>query len=205
MQEVMTGKVGIFRSGKDLEQAVDELQKLLVRSRSIGLRARSPGANPELVKAYRVQRMLKLALCVSHGALLRTESRGAHFREDFPRRNDAEWLKRTLATWRGDSTLPTLDYEALDVGKMELPPGWRGYGAKDYVDHPATAARQAQVDAVKQKVADRFDRQRALMPYEHLLPKPLRGRNERIDERLAPRPRNGAEEVAESGFLWESE
>src|SRR6476659_1251655 len=75
MQEVMTGKVGIFRSGKDLEQAVDELQKLLVRSRSIGLRARSPGANPELVKAYRVQRMLKLALCVSHGALLRTESR----------------------------------------------------------------------------------------------------------------------------------
>ncbi len=81
--------------------------------------------------------MLKLALCVSYGALVRTESRGAHFREDFPRRNDAEWLKRTLATWRGDATLPTLDYEALDVGKMELPPGWRGYGAKDYVDHPA--------------------------------------------------------------------
>ena len=59
--------------------------------------------------------MLKLALCVAYGALTRTESRGAHFREDFPRRNDAEWLKRTLATWKGDETLPTLAYEALDV------------------------------------------------------------------------------------------
>ena len=42
MQEIMTGKVGIFRSGKDLEQAVDELQKLLVRSRNIGLRRGLP-------------------------------------------------------------------------------------------------------------------------------------------------------------------
>ena len=204
MQEVMTGKVGIFRTGKDLAQAVDELQKLMLRSRNIGLKARSPGANPELVTAYRVQKMLKLALCVSYGALVRTESRGAHFREDFPRRNDAEWLKRTLATWRDDSTLPTLHYEALDVGKMELPPGWRGYGAKDYVDHPATAARQAEVDAVKEKVVDRFDRQRALMPYEHLLPEKLRGRNERIDEQLAPGPPSDVE-VAEGGFLWENE
>jgi fumarate reductase flavoprotein subunit len=205
MQEIMTAKVGIFRSGSDLQQAVDELQTLLVRSRSIGLKARAAGANPELVTAYRVQKMLKLALCVSYGALVRTESRGAHFREDFPRRNDAEWLKRTLATWQGDSTLPKLDYEALDVGKMELPPGWRGYGAKDYVDHPATAARRAEVDAVKEKIVDRFDRQRTLMPYEHLLPAKLRGKNERIDERLPPGEPNGAEEAAEGGFLWENE
>jgi succinate dehydrogenase/fumarate reductase flavoprotein subunit len=54
------------------------------------------------VTAYRVQKMLKLALTVAYGALVRTESRGAHFREDYPQRNDAEWLKRTLATWRGD-------------------------------------------------------------------------------------------------------
>jgi len=46
MQEIMTAKVGIFRKGSDLEQAVDELQKLLVRSRNIGLRASSPGRTP---------------------------------------------------------------------------------------------------------------------------------------------------------------
>ena len=186
MQDLMTAKVGIFRTGRDLEEAVDRLQKLLVRSRSIGLRSPSLGANPELVTAYRVQRMLKIALSIAYGAAVRTESRGAHFREDFPRRNDAEWLKRTLATWKGESdTLPTLGYEALDVKRMELPPGWRGYGAKDYIDHPDTPERQKAVEAIRaQHANDRFAMQKALMDYEHLLPPGLRGRNERIDERF---------------------
>ena len=189
MQEIMTAKVGIFRTGRDLEEAVDELQQLQKRSRNIGMRASTPGANPELVTAYRVQKMLKLALTVAYGALTRTESRGAHYREDFPRRNDTDWLRRTLATWKEGDALPTLDYEALDVMKMELPPGWRGYGAKDYVDHPDTRRRQADVDALKVKHAgDRFALQRALLPYEDLLPPHLRGRNERLDEPLPEAP-----------------
>jgi Succinate dehydrogenase/fumarate reductase, flavoprotein subunit len=183
----MTAKVGIFRRGKDLEQAVDQLQALLVRSRNIGVRSRAAGANPELVTAYRTQKMLKLALAVAYGAFTRTESRGAHFREDFPRRNDAEWLKRTLAVWKKeDDTLPTLTYEAIDVNTMELPPGWRGYGAKDYIEHPDTANRQKEVEALKARMvsSDRFAVQQALMPYEELMPDCFRGRNERIDERF---------------------
>ena len=185
MQEIMTERVGIFRTGAALQSAVDDLQKLLVRSRNIGLRNHAPGANPELVTAYRVQKMLKLALCVSYGALQRTESRGAHAREDYPRRDDANWLKRTLATWNAENdTLPTLNYEALSVGKMELPPGWRGYGNKDYIDHPDTAARAAEVEAIRKSAGDRFAVQDQLMAFRHLLPDSLRGRNERIDERL---------------------
>jgi fumarate reductase flavoprotein subunit len=187
MQEIMTSKVGIFRSGDDLRAAVNELQSLLERSRNIGLRVKQGGANPELVTAYRTQKMLKLALCVAYGAQQRTESRGAHFREDFPRRDDAQWLKRTLATWNkpGD-LLPTLDYEPLAIDTMELPPGWRGYGAKDYVDHADTPVRAAQVAAVRERLAgaSRHELQAALMPYEHLLPEGLRGRNERVDEPL---------------------
>jgi fumarate reductase flavoprotein subunit len=210
MQEIMTAKVGIFRTGKDLEEAVDELQKLLVRSRDIRIRTNAPGANPELVTAYRTPMMLKLALCVAYGALTRTESRGAHYREDFPRRDDAGWLKRTLATWKEGETLPTLRYEDLDVKRMELPPGWRGYGAKDYTEHPDSAARQAAVDETTKRVTDRFERQQALMPYAHLLPAPLRGRNERIDERFGPptpaaEPPNAHADAEESGFAWESE
>jgi fumarate reductase flavoprotein subunit len=131
--------------------------------------------------------MLKLALTVAYGALQRTESRGAHYRQDFPRRNDADWLKRTLAWWKSEGDLlPTLTYEALDVRRMELPPGWRGYGAKDYIDHPDTPSRTAEVANVRERMAgvDRFAVQAALMPYQHLLPEKYRGRNERIDEPL---------------------
>ncbi|MDQ1310973.1 MAG: fumarate reductase flavoprotein subunit, partial [Pseudomonadota bacterium] len=187
MQQTMTDKVGIFRTGTDLEEAVHRLQGLVVRSRHIGLRHRVDGPNPELVTAYRTQKMLKVALCMATGALARTESRGAHFREDFPARNDAAWLRRTLAMWRdaGD-TLPCLTYEPLDVMGMELPPGWRGYGAKNYVDHPDTPRRADEVASVRERMkdADRHAVQATVMPYEHLLPERFRGRNERIDEKL---------------------
>ena len=187
MQDVMTSNVGIFRTGRDLEQAVDRLQQLLIRSRHVGLKANTPGANPELVTAYRLPSMLRLAICIAYGALQRTESRGAHFREDCPRRDDATWLKRTLATWPNDAAmLPTLTYEPLDITRMELPPGWRGYGAKDYVEHPHSSPRQDEVDRLRASISDRFELQRALMPYEHLLPEFVRGRNERLDERMPP-------------------
>jgi fumarate reductase flavoprotein subunit len=185
MQALMTDQVGIFRRGDLLASAVSELQSLAARARNLRVRTTRKGANPELVTAYRLQRMLKLALCVAQGALARTESRGAHFREDFPRRNDADWLKRTLATWADpDEPLPTLRYEPLDVMAMELPPGWRGYGARDAIDHPDTARRMAEVAALRATAAgaDRQALQEALLPYHHLLPPRLRGRNARLGE-----------------------
>ena len=185
MQQAMTDGVGIFRDGAGLEAAVGRLQALLLRSRQIGLRHAADGPNPELVTAYRVRRMLKVALAMACGALARQESRGAHFRTDFPRRNDAHWLRRTLATWRNPADqLPSLDYEPIDVGSMELPPGWRGYGARDYVDHPDTARRTAEVQALRERAEGRGRRevQEALMPYRHLLPERLRTTNERLGE-----------------------
>src|SRR6266540_2999078 len=86
MQQLMTSNVGIFRTGEELEAAVEKLEQLLVRSRNLGLKSQSPGSNPELVMAYRLPKMLKVALTIAFGALNRTESRGAHFREDYPRR-----------------------------------------------------------------------------------------------------------------------
>jgi fumarate reductase flavoprotein subunit len=185
MQETMTANVGIFRHGDRLQDAVSTLQDLQRRSHNITLRTNAPGANPELVAAYRLQRMLKLAQCVAYGALQRTESRGAHFRADHPRRNDLEWMRRTLATWPGaDADLPSLNYEALDIMGMEIPPGWRGYGAKDYIDHPDTALRQQQIDSVMSGMegADRHARQAALMPFKHLLPEHLRQNNQRLGD-----------------------
>ena len=185
MQETMTGNVGIFRHGERLQEAVTTLQSLQQRSQHIRLRSSAAGANPELVAAYRVQRMLKLAQCVAYGALQRTESRGAHFRADYPQRNDLEWMRRTLARWPDDNAMqPTLEYEALDIMNMEIPPGWRGYGAKDYIEHPDTARRQQQIDSVLQRMqgANRHTQQETLMPFKHLLPPHLRGNNQRLGD-----------------------
>ena len=185
----MTSKIGIFRRGEDMESAVAELEDLLKKTYKVSVKDKA-GNNPELVYAYRTRKMLKVALAIACGAAARKESRGAHFREDYPVRNDAEWLCRTIATWKNENdTLPTLSYEKLDVSKMELPPGWRGYGAKNYIDNPETPKRQAEVDAIRAKMeaegADRYAIQDAIMPFHDLLPKRLQGKNERIDEPLA--------------------
>ncbi len=180
MQTIMMEKVGIFRNGPDLEEAVEELKVLLTRSRSIKVAAPARGANPELEQALRVPRMLKLALCIAKGARDRTESRGAHSREDFPDRNDRDWLSRTLAVWANPDDLePELTYETLDIMEMEMPPGSRGYGNAKAIEHPDTAKRVAQIEALKASMpdADRFQIQEALMPYE--LPEKYQGKNER--------------------------
>jgi fumarate reductase flavoprotein subunit len=77
--------------------------------------------------------------------------------------------------------LPTLNYESLDIARMELPPGWRGYGTRDAIEHPLTASRQAEVEATRAALSsnDRHAVQAALMPFRHLLPAHLRGDNAR--------------------------
>ena len=181
MQNIMTEKVGIFRDGEELEVAVKALGGIHRRSYRISLSSQARGANPELDAAYRAQMMSRLALCVATGALERTESRGAHFRRDHPRRNDRDWLSRTLARWPGsDADRPELRYEALDVKRMELPPGWRGYGERNHIEHPDTGGREAEVERLSADAGDRHEVQDALMPYDELLPERYRGRNERL-------------------------
>ena len=76
-----------------------------------------PSANPELVTAYRVQKMLKLALCVASSALARTESRGAQFRTDYPERDDDEWLKHIDLSLDGDR--PAVTYSEVTLTQWE--------------------------------------------------------------------------------------
>jgi fumarate reductase flavoprotein subunit len=127
MYDILDYAAGIYRNGKDLERGVAQLQEVLARAEKIGLASNGLGANPELALALKMPGMVKLAICVAYGALTRTESRGSHTREDFPERNDRDWLKRTLASWKPGETLPTLNYEAASH-VFELPPGDRGYG-----------------------------------------------------------------------------
>ncbi|MFY4691016.1 fumarate reductase flavoprotein subunit [Campylobacter jejuni] len=172
MKEIMWDKVAIFRTGEGLKEAVDELEKLYKDSQDVKVHCKELDcANPELEEAYRVPRMLKIALCVAYGALLRTESRGAHYREDYPKRDDLKWMKRTNTFWVEGETLPRVEYEDLDIMKMEIPPAFRGYGAKgNIIENPLSEKRQAEVDAIREKMKaegkGRYEIQNALMPYE---------------------------------------
>ncbi len=132
MGEVMMHKVGIFRVAKELEEAVSELGQLLDDCDKAVLRCKDPGVNPELSFALRLKGMLRLAMTVAMGAEARTESRGAHFRTDYPLRDDREWLNRTLVRWGADESAPRFTYEP--TGIIDLPPGHRGYGSDERIE-----------------------------------------------------------------------
>jgi len=133
MQETLNKGANIFRNGPDLEACVESLQEVLERARKVGLKSSGLGASPELAAALKIEGQVKMALMVAFGALKRTESRGSHNREDFPARNDRDWLVRTLATWKNPAdTLPTLTYEAA-TQIFEIPPGDRGYGKSEVI------------------------------------------------------------------------
>lgn len=139
MYDALMRGAGIFRNGKDLQACVDTLQEVHQRAQRIGLRSSGLGANPELAMALRLPGMVRLATCVAYGALQRTESRGSHAREDYPERNDRDWLVRTLATWQSGADLPTLNYEPASQ-VWHIPPGERGYGGGKIIG--ADSARQ---------------------------------------------------------------
>ncbi len=187
MQNLMDQKVGIFRDGTGLSEAVDELEELLKKTKQINVKSKEKVGNPELEEAYRVPRMLKVALCVAKGGRERTESRGAHYREDHLKRDDANWLNRTLTSWPNENdTLPTITYEDLDIMTMEMPPAFRGYGAKGMIiENDLSAKRQDEVDSVKEKMEaqgkDRHQIQDALMPFD--LPMNYREKNERAGDK----------------------
>ena len=189
MEEIMMNDVGIFRNGKDLQKAVDALQELHKRAKNIEVPYKSRAANPALVDAYRTQKMIKIALTVALGALLRTESRGAHSREDFPERDDANWLKRSITTWlNSEDDMPTMSYEEISISSMEMPPGFRGYGKDLTIHNEVTPIRQSAVDATLKELEaqgkSRFEIQNALMPFMDKLPKKYQGINERLGENV---------------------
>ncbi len=132
MGETMMHKVGIFRTGEELAEAVSELGQLLDDCDHAVLRCKDPGVNPELAFALRLKGMLRLAMTVAKGAEARTESRGAHYRSDFPLRNDRDWLNRTLVRWAAEDSEPTFSYEP--TGLIDLPPGHRGYGSDERIE-----------------------------------------------------------------------
>ena len=118
MESLMVENVGIFRTEEKLQQAVEKLQELRERFKRVRPLYDGDGPNPDLLNNLELKGNLDVALVVAKGALERKESRGAHFREDYPRRDDENWLKHTLAYYRGDD-LPELSSHEVTLGMWE--------------------------------------------------------------------------------------
>lgn len=97
LQAEMMEKVSVFRTRETLEAMLVQLKELRDRYQRIRLQDRGKVFNTELQEALELGYLLDLAEVTTVSALARQESRGAHWREDFPRRDDAHWLKHTLA------------------------------------------------------------------------------------------------------------
>lgn len=95
-QEIMTNSCSVFRNEEDLKKASLELKKLRERYAAVTVDYRGTHFNNDLLDALELDALLGLAETILVSALARQESRGAHYREDFPERDDANWLKHTL-------------------------------------------------------------------------------------------------------------
>jgi len=112
LQATMMDNVGIFRNGPDMEKQVDILKGLRARYNQVSVSDPSVRYNSELIETLELGFMLDCAEAMTASALNRTESRGAHDREDFHSRNDDQWLKHTLA-YRGENGEVRIGYKPV--------------------------------------------------------------------------------------------
>jgi succinate dehydrogenase flavoprotein subunit len=123
--EIMTEHVTVTRINKNLQLADARIQELQARYRKINLSDRTKWSNQTLNFARELGNMLILARVITLGALQRNESRGAHYKPEFPDRDDANWLKTTRAKWCSGEI--KLTYETVDISM--IPPRPRRYDA----------------------------------------------------------------------------
>lgn len=113
----MTQNVTIVRYNKDMEQTYQKLHELEERWKNIDVLDASRTYNTSILFVKQLRDMFHLAKAITAGAIARDESRGAHYKPDFPNRDDEQWLKTTMATCTPEG--PKLDYEDVDVGLIQ--------------------------------------------------------------------------------------
>ncbi|WP_333870438.1 succinate dehydrogenase flavoprotein subunit [Desulforamulus putei] len=119
----MTENVTVVRYNKKLQETDDKIQELIQRWHRIKLADKGVWANQEAAFTRHLWHMLQLARVITLGALARNESRGAHYKPEFPERDDVNWLKTTKARFTPDG--PALSYEEVDTSL--IPPRPRRY------------------------------------------------------------------------------
>jgi len=125
LQVNMTKYMGVFRNQGDMLKMLAIIKELQERYRKVVVDDRGDAFNLDLIEALELENLLSFSEVIVEGALARKESRGAHFRSDFPKRNDGEWLKHTLA-WRRNGKI-ALDFNKAVVIYPQYQPQERKY------------------------------------------------------------------------------
>ncbi|WDT73761.1 MAG: FAD-binding protein [Candidatus Manganitrophus sp.] len=116
--KIMADHFGILRTRERMEEGKRKLAEIRPRLEKIALHDRGKTFNLELIDALQIFSIMDLAECIAEGAAVREESRGAHARPDFPKRDDVNWLKHTLA-YRSEAG-PRLDYRPVTITRVPL-------------------------------------------------------------------------------------
>jgi len=123
--ELMTRNCTVIRYNKNLQQTDAKLVEFLERFNHINLSDKSQWANTSFVFTRQLYNMLQLSRVIAQGAAMRNESRGAHYKPDFPDRDDKNFLKTTKAYFAPDADEPRFEFEPVDISL--LPPRPRRY------------------------------------------------------------------------------
>lgn len=117
MQETMIAYCSVFRQKRDLEKGLSIIQSLQERYERVMINDRGHSFNTELMETIELMSLLNLSHVILTSAMAREESRGAHFREDYPERDDRNWLKHTLVLKTGDG--PRISYKPVTITRFE--------------------------------------------------------------------------------------
>ncbi len=122
MGETMSKNVTVTRYNKNLQETDAKLVELLERYRNVNLSDRTQWANTSFAFTRQLYNMLQLARVITQGASLRDESRGAHYKPDFPERDDEKFMKTTKAYFAADADEPRFEFEPVDVSLIKPRP-----------------------------------------------------------------------------------
>jgi succinate dehydrogenase / fumarate reductase flavoprotein subunit len=114
---VMSTNLGIFRTKQSMTEALQQVRELKERADRVMIQDKGRIFNTDLIQAFELNCLVEIAETIVAGALAREESRGAHYRSDFPTRDDGRWLQHTLATRTPDG--PQLSYAPVTVTRFQ--------------------------------------------------------------------------------------
>lgn len=119
LADYLIKNVTVKRDNRELAQTMDKIKEIRDRYENIQLDDTKHSVNQTYVFAHQFRSMIELALVITKGALLRNEFRGSHYKPEFPKRDDENWLKTTIATYDPDSDEPVITYEPVDTRHLD--------------------------------------------------------------------------------------